>query len=139
MLERVLAACRTGPFEAHPGSPTSSALTLYLDMDGHCYESLGRDGGTEADSAQSNKRGHMIVKPQRNHLHSMLAEVAAAKAAAAMAASPAMSAQMMMMVNGNGSRRHARDATHAPAQWAPARGQRTRKMMGISQPRSSYH
>jgi hypothetical protein len=64
----------------------------------------------------------------------------AAKAAAALATSPAMTPQMMMMVDGAGSnRRHAHQATHAPAQWAPARGQRTRKMMAISQPRSSYH
>jgi hypothetical protein len=106
-------------------------------MDGHCYESLT---SKDADSAQSSKRGHIIVRSQRSQLNAMLAEVVAAKAAAALAASPALTPQMMMMANGNGShRRHAYHAHDAPAQWAPARGQRTRKMMGISQPRSSYY
>jgi hypothetical protein len=121
LLQPYLPGRRAGTSEAHPGSPTS---------------------------AQSSRGGDMSERSHGTHSqqYAVLAEVVPARDASTLAAHPGLTPHMlMMMANENGHsppptahRRHAYHASDTPVQYAPARGERVRTMMGIFQPRSSY-
>jgi hypothetical protein len=106
---------RSGPFEAHPDSPTSTPVTLFLDADGLCYESLEKAGSV----------GLVDHEAQATQATKVLERVKA------------------VVDKGEAARRQQNKAIRvsSSAMWVPAlRGARTRKMMQlISQPRSQNY